>query len=103
MVRTQSLYDKIGGKQALVAVVDQFYTRILADQKLALSGAFRERMATLFPGAPAVVRAQCCAEVALNLGHGTAAARRASPGDPLWRAAASAWAAVARAAQMRAE
>jgi hemoglobin len=35
MVRTQSLYDKIGGKQALTAVVDQFYTRVLADKKLA--------------------------------------------------------------------
>ena len=35
MVHTQSLYDKIGGKQALMAVVDQFYVRILADKKLA--------------------------------------------------------------------
>ena len=33
--RQQSLFDKIGGKAALTAVVDQFYVRILADKKLA--------------------------------------------------------------------
>lgn len=30
-----TLYDRIGGKAALTAVVDQFYVRILADKKLA--------------------------------------------------------------------
>ena len=34
MVRTQTLYEKIGGKQALLAVVDQFYARILGDEML---------------------------------------------------------------------
>lgn len=34
-MKQQSLYEKVGGKQALVAVVDQFYTRILADEQLA--------------------------------------------------------------------
>lgn len=33
--RTTSLFDKIGGKPALTAVVDQFYARILADRQLA--------------------------------------------------------------------
>ncbi len=35
LVRPQSIFDKIGGKAALTAVVDQFYTRVLADKKLA--------------------------------------------------------------------
>lgn len=33
--RSRSVFDRIGGKAALTAVVDQFYTRILADKKLA--------------------------------------------------------------------
>lgn len=35
LVRPKSIFDKIGGKAALTAVVDQFYTRVLADKKLA--------------------------------------------------------------------
>ncbi len=35
MVTTQSIYEKIGGKQALATVVDEFYRRILADRTLA--------------------------------------------------------------------
>lgn len=35
MVTTGSIYDKIGGKQALTAVVDEFYRRVLADDLLA--------------------------------------------------------------------
>lgn len=35
VVRPKTIFDKIGGKAALTAVVDQFYTRILADKKLA--------------------------------------------------------------------
>lgn len=36
MVSTQSsIYDKIGGKQALAAVVEAFYQRVLADETLA--------------------------------------------------------------------
>lgn len=34
MVTTQSIYERIGGKQALTAVVDEFYRRILADDSL---------------------------------------------------------------------
>ncbi|GAA0348477.1 group 1 truncated hemoglobin [Actinoallomurus spadix] len=30
----QSIYDRIGGEEALVAVVDDFYVRVLADPKL---------------------------------------------------------------------
>ena len=32
---TTSIYDKIGGKPALNAVVDEFYKRVLADESLA--------------------------------------------------------------------
>lgn len=35
MVATGTIYEKIGGKQALTAVVDEFYRRVLADQTLA--------------------------------------------------------------------
>lgn len=35
MVTTGTLYEKIGGKQALNTVVDEFYRRVLADQSLA--------------------------------------------------------------------
>jgi len=57
-----------------------------------------ELLGTLFPAAPALVRAQCCADVCTSLGHGIASARHGSPGGVLWRAATAAWAAVARAA-----
>lgn len=33
--RDQSIYEEIGGEEALVAVVDGFYTRVLADPNLA--------------------------------------------------------------------
>ncbi|MCA8950405.1 MAG: group 1 truncated hemoglobin [Planctomycetes bacterium] len=35
MPETQTLYDRIGGKPALAAVVDDFYRRVLADELLA--------------------------------------------------------------------
>ena len=35
MVQTTSLYEKIGGKPALTAVVDEFYRRVLGDPLLA--------------------------------------------------------------------
>ncbi len=35
MVATGTIYEKIGGKPALTAVVDEFYRRVLADQTLA--------------------------------------------------------------------
>jgi len=34
MVRTTTIYEKIGGRQALVTVVDEFYKRVLADESL---------------------------------------------------------------------
>lgn len=35
MTATGTIYAKIGGKQALTTVVDEFYRRVLADQTLA--------------------------------------------------------------------
>ena len=35
MIKTQTLYERIGGRAALEAVVDEFYRRIVADQQLA--------------------------------------------------------------------
>jgi hemoglobin len=32
---TESLYDRLGGRDALAAVVDDFYDRVLADERLA--------------------------------------------------------------------
>jgi hemoglobin len=35
MSREQTLYDRLGGREAISAVVDEFYERVLADERLA--------------------------------------------------------------------
>ena len=92
-----------GGHQALLKwlamlVADSATTDAESNRPTPVVGAHAgELLGTLFPAAPASVRAQCCADVTLNLGQGVAASLRSSPGDLHWRAAADAWVTVARA------
>ena len=92
-----------GGHQALL----KWLALLVADSASTDAGTHRptpvvgahaaELLGTLFPAAPAGVRAQCCADVTLNLGQGAATSLRCFPGDLHWRAAAAALVTVARA------
>jgi hypothetical protein len=92
-----------GGHQALLKwlallVADSASTDAESHRPTPVVGAHAgELLGTLFPAAPATVRAQCCADVTVNLGQGVATSLRSSPGDLHWRAAAAAWVTVTRA------
>jgi hypothetical protein len=47
---TSSIYEQIGGTEALETVVEDFYTRVLADQERFHAGRCTASLRLVFPG-----------------------------------------------------